>query len=140
MPELHSSPPHMNVLRPHRRLWVWLALVAVLATALMPSLARAWVGAQAGPGPSGWVEVCTAQGTRWVPVGQDAEPGSALAVPDVCDFCPLQAQLLPAPPARASGLLMAPMPEVPALFGLAPYRLAVWCSANPRGPPAFGLT
>lgn len=135
MPELHSHPPHMNVLHLHRRPLVWLALVAVLATALMPSMARAWVGAQAGPGQAGWVEVCTAQGTRWVQVGQDGEPGNALALADVCDFCPLQAHLLPAPSPTACACLPAPLADVPPLFEQAPYRLAVWCSASPRGPP-----
>jgi hypothetical protein len=81
----------MNLVPKHRSYIAWLALAAVLALALMPSLARAWVSTQAAQGGN-WVELCTAEGTRWVKLS-DEEPVQKFAMPDACDFCQLQGKL-----------------------------------------------
>ncbi len=128
----------MQVLRSHRQPWVWLALVAVLALALMPSLARAWVSAQAAHGGD-WVELCTAEGTRWVQL-RDGEPVQQLNMPDACDFCQLQAQLPFLPTAPMTWALPPVLAEAPTLFWQAPRLLAVWRSASSRGPPPFAQT
>jgi hypothetical protein len=56
-----------------------------------------------------------------------------------CAFCTLHADhpgILP--PVASSMFAVAIGREVyPSLFYQAPYRLAVWSSASPRGPPAF---
>ena len=128
----------MQPLRTSRRPIVWLALVAVLALALMPSLARAWVSSQAAQGGD-WVELCTAEGTRWVQL-RDGEPVQQLAMPDACDFCQLQAQLPVLPTAPMNWALPPVLAEAPTLFWQAPRRLAVWSSASSRGPPSFAQT
>lgn len=56
-----------------------------------------------------------------------------------CAFCSLHADhpgILP--PAACAMFVAAVGREVyPSLFYQAPYRLAVWSSTSPRGPPAF---
>jgi len=128
----------MPWLRASRQPFVWLALVAVLALALMPSLARAWVSSQAAQGGD-WVELCTAEGTRWVQL-RDGEPVQQLAMPDACDFCQLQAQLSLLPMAPMHWASPPVLAEAPTLFWQAPRLLAVWRSASSRGPPSFAQT
>ncbi len=126
----------MQVLRSHRQPWVWLALVAVLALALMPSVARAWVGAQAAQGGD-WVELCTTEGTRWVQVDERGDAVQQFSLPDACDFCQLQAQKPVLPTAPMHGVLPPLLAEAPPLFWQAPRLLAVWRTASSRGPPSF---
>jgi hypothetical protein len=62
-------------------------LVAIMLQAVLPSFA-AQHNAKNGLSASGWVEVCSAQGSKWV--AQDNHPGSsqhASAHADHCVFC-----------------------------------------------------
>lgn len=123
----------MQVPRASRSPVVWLALVAVLAMALMPSLARAWVSTQAAKGGD-WVELCTAEGTRWVQLSE-GEPVRQLAMPDACDFCQLQVQLPALPSAPLNWAPPLQPAETPAWIGIAPRVQPVWRGASSRGPP-----
>jgi hypothetical protein len=92
------------------RLATWAAFVAVLMAALAPALSHAL----ASRGDAGWVEVCTAEGSRWVQgsggPGEPAAPAGAHAL-DHCGYCTLHTddpalpgadqQAEPVPPARA---------------------------------------
>lgn len=106
----------------------------MLAMALLPGLSRAWAATQGGD----WVEICSAQGSRWVQLDEreGGEPAfQPLAEP--CAACQLQLQPL-APPPQA--LVWQPLPSLqaaPPLFFLAPRPLAVWASRLSRGPPAL---
>jgi hypothetical protein len=112
-----------------------LSWLAVFALTLLPSLARVVNAAT----PGGWVQVCSAQGMRWVapdgslselgPDGQRASPG---------EHCPL---------CGGGGAVALPTPTVasrPVAFSTdftaaqlvrAPRLLFVWSSAQPRAPP-----
>jgi hypothetical protein len=120
----------------------WIALLAVLAMALVPTLARALAHGQ-GVGTQG-VEVCTAQGMKLVAVADhgaadpdDAGP-SLLPQFEHCPFCTLGhgAPALPTwghevpPPVGAS--------DRPSWIELPPQALDGWRSAQPRGPPLQG--
>jgi hypothetical protein len=62
-------------------------LVAIMLQAVMPAFA-AQHNAKNGLSSAGWVEVCSAQGSKWV--AQDNHPGSsqhASAHADHCVFC-----------------------------------------------------
>lgn len=105
----------------------------MLAMALLPGVSRAWAMAQGGD----WVEICSAQGSRWVQLDdEDGEPVfKPLAEP--CAACQLQLQAM-APPPQA--LAWQPLPSwqaAPPLFLLAPRPLAIWQSRLSRGPPAL---
>jgi hypothetical protein len=117
---------------------VWIALVAMLAFALLPTLSRAL--AFAGSDPSAWAEVCTSQGMKWVSTadanaGASGAPAQALPL-DPCGFCPLAGAGL-APPPMAPQVVSLPLrgAEPPPLFLHAPRTLHAWCSAQPRAPP-----
>lgn len=128
----------MTVLRT-RRLFVWIALLAIALAALAPTVSRAWLPASGAA--AGWVEVCAASGMQWVslqtgetttqrPAGPD---GPAL---DRCPYCVLAAERLAPPPhplagPGADGRAVDPIAAAPAaapLLADAPVRA--------RGPPA----
>lgn len=126
---------------PNRRRSAWVALLAVLAMALVPTLARALAHGQ-GAGTQ-WIEVCTAQGMKLVAVADDgtAETGSApqtlLPQLEHCPFCTL-GHGGPALPSATVALLPPPaaVRTVPARFLHAPRTLRAWRSTQPRGPPS----
>ena len=121
----------------HQPRWIaWLALVAMLAMAVLPAASRAWLSAQNGD----WVEICSAQGMRWVSLGskanQPAEGKSALKpMAESCAACQLQAHAAGLPPAAVVVPLLGLQHEQPRLFLQAPRLLAVWRTAQSRGPP-----
>lgn len=119
---------------------LWLALAAMLALALLPTLSHALAFAR---GASAWAEVCTPQGMRLVSVdvAQAVDTGTPVQAAghlEHCPLCALGADTPPLPPAPPAAL---PLPlsaaEPPALFLHAPRTLHAWRSAQPRGPPSF---
>lgn len=136
---LHSRPVHSA--RRHRRLTAWVALVAMLAFALVPTLSRAMAFAS---GDSTWAQICTPQGMRLVATAAtggadpaDAPLQAAVSL-DHCAFCSMASDgAVPLP----AGTALPPLPlrsaEPPRLFLQAAVTLPVWRSAQPRGPPAL---
>jgi hypothetical protein len=139
----------MNALRFQHRCLSWIALAAILALALLPTLSHALAHAR-GQGAGGWAEVCTAQGPQRVAVDADGKLADTVidgptdaATPDAdhlqhCPLCAIGSDTPPLPPAatlapalRLSGI------RVPAAFLHAPRTAHIWRSAQPRGPPAF---
>jgi len=125
---------------PQRRCIGWLALFAMLAMALLPTLSHALSSAR---GDGTWTEICTPQGMRLVVVetqsGERApDPVGAAAHLEHCPYCAQSAGTLGMPPAPVG---VVPLPvasaELPALFLQAPHTLHAWRSAQPRAPPAF---
>ncbi len=119
--------------RLHRRL-AWLALLAMLAMAVFPTVSHALAAAR---GDSAWLEVCTAQGVRMVEAGDNnSAPADAGAHQQNCPYCAQGAAALGMPPTPSAAFVL---PEVgvamPALFLHAPRTAHAWCSAQPRAPP-----
>ena len=127
----------MLTVRKRLRSFVWLALVAVLAMALLPTVSHALASSQSLS--SGWAEICTPQGTQWV-----AEDGSLAgdAAPVVgadhqldCPYCRPSSVIAGLPPVPTVWLPAVSGQAEPALFFHAPRTLFAWASAQPRGPP-----
>ena len=57
----------------HRSLSTWIAILAILLNALMPTLSVALERPRAPSGNSGWIEVCSTQGTFWVRLAPDGQ-------------------------------------------------------------------
>lgn len=117
-------------LRRRRRAASLLALLAVLAYALVPTLSRAWAP-PAGPGSL--AEVCTPQGLQRLPLDAPRAPAHG----DACALCALGgAGVLPAADGAALPLpdLAAANPTLP--DGLLPAQRRDWRQAPPRAPPA----
>lgn len=133
----------MSTLHPWRpRRWLaWLTLWAVVLAALAPTVSRAlW---STSGGAVTWVEVCTAQGARWLPAPvsgpsapDDETPAGAPSI-DHCPLCVLVGERLapPAPDVTVSAARVAlpsPCPEA------TPWAVVrVWAYLRPpsRGPP-----
>jgi hypothetical protein len=123
------------------RLWSsWIAMLAILMTALAPTVSHAL--ARSDHADAGWVEICRGAGSTWIYIGsadvtQAGHPpsdtyGHAL---DHCPYCTLHAAHPGSPPApMAIDLLVLghATPQLPASVLQA--RLA-WYRALSRGPP-----
>lgn len=114
-------------------------MLVVLLASLAPSLSHALGAAQ---GPS-WVEICTAQGSKWVQ-GDSADSGESKNAPaaahllEHCPYCSIHTPALGLPPTP----LVVPLDlgheaEVPPAFLAAPRTSHAWVSAQPRAPPLF---
>ncbi len=120
----------------------WLALWAMLAMALLPTVSHALAFARGGA--SNWVEVCTPQGMRLMAVavadGADGAPAPAPVQAaghlEHCPLCALGGDLPPLPAAAPAALLPPHSAALPSLFLQAPYAQQAWRSAQPRGPPS----
>lgn len=123
------------VTRHRMRSLAWIACLAMLAAALMPSLAHARKAALGLP--SGLFEICTAAGLRSLALPDAGTPApSQAAMAADCPFCLPHGQaghaLPPVPPALP---LAVARHEVPPLFLRAPRPLFVWAAAGCRDPP-----
>jgi hypothetical protein len=114
----------------------WLALLAVLAMGLLPTVSHALALKRGG---SAWAEVCTPQGMRLVAVDSDDSPAPLQASGHLehCPLCALQGMDASAPPPARTSVLMLPVQRLglPPLFLQAPATLHAWRTAQPRGPP-----
>jgi hypothetical protein len=123
----------------HRRLWLWLVMAAVSFAALAPAVSQWLVSA----GAPAWVQVCSAQGMRWVQatapgLGQPDDGSGTTASHDTCHYCQLSHHGAAPPPAAAPALLSPSAARVmPERFLSAAATSPVWLSAQPRAPPAL---
>lgn len=130
----------MGSLRLRLRPAIWLALIAVLALALAPTVSRALAAAN---GASMWTEVCTPAGMKLQAVADTAEDapvaqGGQIGQLEQCGYCALSAGAAPLPMAASPALpAVAAAAALPALFLQAPRTLYAWRSAQPRAPPFF---
>jgi hypothetical protein len=121
----------------------WIAILALLAMALLPTLTQALTHLRGDS--TNWVEICTPQGMRLVSLtsmagGEDAPteqaPLQAAAHVEHCALCTLSQPLPALLAAHAPTLVPPPAAHaLPWLFLYAPHTLHAWRSAQPRGPP-----
>jgi Protein of unknown function (DUF2946) len=131
----------MSLFRLHRRIAAWLAILALLASALAPTVVQARM---AGGERADWLEICTTTGMAWVKVGAGTDTTaqeSGDTAPDPashshCPWCTLHggsaalapdAVTLPVFPARTIEWVPTPPGTVVAT--------TVWASAQSRAPP-----
>lgn len=125
----------------HRqRLFAWIAMLAILGAALLPSVTH---GAKSAPD---WMlhDLCLSAGVPLNPAelaaafgDEGGKPQAPKHVLDHCPFCcghPLIAVL----PAQTPSipLVIDGGPAFPHLFLASPRRLFAWSPSLPRGPPA----
>lgn len=130
-----------------QRFFTWIAIVAMMVSALAPAISRAM-----GPDENGryFIEVCSAvgmhrialtaeeaafYGEQAVPAG-DSEGGSAPML-DHCPYCSASFNLAMLPPAdRMPVFAVVGSQSAPKLFFVSPRPLFAWSPAHPRAPPA----
>jgi len=127
----------MFTVRKQLRGFVWLALMAILALALLPTVAHALNFAQGGT--SSLAEICTPRGLQWVQLDgapADTELPAAVDHMQDCPYCSRAMSMTGLPPTVLQLLLQPPVGGAkPPLFLHAPRTLFAWASAQPRGPP-----
>ena len=115
-------------LRLHRRIWTWLALVAMLGLAFAPTVSRAMSAA------APWLQVCSAGHDGAPPAGSHDHRLRAL---DHCALCAVAAAPLGMPPAVANVVPPAGLGHHrPLLFFRSPRPLFAWTGPHSRAPPA----
>jgi Protein of unknown function (DUF2946) len=110
-----------------------------MVTVVFASLAPAISHALQGQGALGWIEVCTAQGAKWINAAADVDtqgpaPLAAHGL-DHCPYCTLQGTALGLLAARAQGVLLALAFEAPRTDRAAPHGAVAWLAAQARAPP-----
>ncbi|CAD5371847.1 conserved exported hypothetical protein [Rubrivivax sp. A210] len=130
----------MNALRLRLQPFVWIALVAMLALALMPTVSRALASADAhcdmpamAGGEHGQHQAQAAAETPPSSAPTSAHHGAGHL--EHCPFCALSFAAVGLPPAPPAVVLPLAGAALPALFLQAPRTLFAWRSAQPRGPP-----
>jgi hypothetical protein len=112
-------------------------MLVMLFAALAPAISHGLAS-----GSSDWVELCTAQGSRFVAVDQRGDATPADPAPSAgghfehCPFCHLASSGMAPPPAMAVATLLTHLRDgLPARFLSAPHTAHVWRAAQPRAPP-----
>ena len=121
-----------------RRFAAWIACFAILLAALAPSISQAVANAKQESG-SGWAEICSVAGIRFVQVDDGAadekSAGKAMQM-EHCAFCATHAGSVGLPPSP-----VLPLPVIsgtaifPALYYQSPSPLFIWSTAQSRAPP-----
>ncbi|WCM94907.1 DUF2946 domain-containing protein [Acidovorax sp. NCPPB 2350] len=114
----------------------WMTALAILMALVAPGITHA-----AGLiGGAAWIEVCSASGTRWVPMneesGQSGLDFQGTHVLEHCPYCSVHSTAFAPPPTPLDAPRMLLLQsEVPALFLSAPSTLHAWRAAQSRAPP-----
>jgi hypothetical protein len=124
-----------------RRFAAWIACFAILLAALAPSISQAVANAKQESG-SGWAEICSVAGIRFVQVDDgaaDGKSGGKAMQMEHCAFCSTHAGSVGLPPASpvlplrlSSGTAI-----FPALYYQSPAPLFIWSAAQSRAPPSL---
>lgn len=134
----------------HRRvIFSWIAILAILLNALMPTVSMALESSRGKSAASSrdWVEVCSTQGSSWVRLATDGsllektdnKPLDAPASAHIehCPYCLTHAASFGLPPSSAWALPVWPL-ITDLLLQRAPLALpsVAWLAPTARAPPA----
>jgi hypothetical protein len=119
-------------------LHIWIALMAVLFSALAPAVSHALT---ASGGAADTLEICTVNGYKLVKLAganSDKAPDATRHAMEHCAFCTIHGDPhgLPATPSTVVPLDTG-HDLYPPLFYSAPRTAHAWSTANPRAPPAL---
>ncbi|MGN6390113.1 MAG: DUF2946 domain-containing protein [Burkholderiaceae bacterium] len=118
-------------------MFCWIAALAVLVHALLPSLGEALAAPSAGKVL--FVEICSLHGVQSIALpltkGQGKTDPNGGSVPH-CAFCAMHAHGLALPPQDIAFALPNPATFFPRLFLDASAPLFAWIAPPSRGPPA----
>ena len=124
-----------------RRFAAWIACFAILLAALAPSISQAVANAKQESG-SGWAEICSVAGIRFVQVDDDGaadgKSGGKAMQMEHCAFCSTHAGSVGLPPSPMLPLPVASGTAIfPALYYQSPSPLFIWSTAQSRAPPTL---
>jgi hypothetical protein len=129
----------MHYFRASRRLHVWIGIMAMLVSVVMPSVSRMLTARQAS---SAWVDVCSlVAGPHALAAPQgdshDDGPADAGGHPANCLYCKLSAHSpgLPATPPSSLAEPPAAREDPSSLSYKSPSSQFAWITPSPRAPP-----
>ncbi len=122
-----------------KKLHIWIACLAILMNALVPSISQAMM---AGGGQSNLIELCTVNGTQYISLdqaGPDKSSGdSTQHHVEHCPYCMTHAGTFALPFSASPLLLPISGHDVfPPLFYHSATPLFSWTPSSPRGPPSL---
>ena len=123
----------MHAMRIRSRFATWMAILAMLASALAPAVSHA----VAAWGGSTWQDICRSPDSR-VTSGESGERDRLATLDHAfehCGYCALNLTALELPPTPSLALPNGLSDTPPAAFFEAPRPLFAWSSAQPRAPP-----
>lgn len=134
---------HMVTNVKRRMLCAWVACLAILFSALAPSISHAMTAAAsssagAAANAPGLMAICSSNGApAAAPAAVDQHPAALQHHLEHCAYCMSHGGALALLPTSAHVFpLLAGYDLYPTLFYRAPAPLFSWSAASPRGPPA----
>jgi len=138
--------------RHHRVISSWIAILAIVLNALMPTVSMALEGGRGGGAANGndWIEVCSVQGSTWVRLaadgslleqtGQKPKDAPASVHGEHCLYCLTHAASFALPPVPALALSVWSQ-SAELLLRHEPLALVsvAWRAPAARAPPFFPL-
>jgi hypothetical protein len=125
-----------------RRFAAWAACLAILMSALAPSVSHALALARGSD--IAWMEVCSVAGIKLVKADISVKKAGAPVSHDAlgpsghCPFCSTHAASFALPPAASALFQVAGTASMrPLLFYQSPRPLPIWTDAQSRAPPRF---
>ena len=125
-----------------RRFAAWAACLAILMSALAPSVSHALALALARGVDIAWMEVCSVAGIKLVKADTGVDKSGSPASHDTatqaghCPYCSTHAASFALPPAALPAFqLTCGAGMRPLLFYQSPRPLPVWTDAHSRAPP-----
>jgi hypothetical protein len=123
--------------RIHRRFTAWLAMLALVMSALAPTVSQAVVlSSERGD----WLEVCTTTGVVWVKADSAAADEGNLPMAgheQGCDICTHTVTGAPPEPAAWIVHAIAQPCVMPQALGASAPPARLWAPAQSRAPPLF---
>ena len=118
-------------------LHIWIAMLAVLFSALAPAISHALAAAA----PERLVEICTVDGVKTLSLAAadiSKAPAKSMHGMEHCPYCVTHGGSTGLPPAPAMTLAVIGGHDLyPSLFYSAPRPLYQWSAGQPRAPPAI---
>ena len=117
-----------------RAITSWVAVLAVLMSALAPSISPALVK----NGDVSWVEVCADGGSKWIDPSTGEEFPPSTHASDPCHYCVLHADVAISGPVSPRVPVADLAEYVARAFLNAPRVAHAWRAPHSRAPPLFG--
>jgi hypothetical protein len=128
----------MIIMAKRQILHIWIAMLAILFSALAPTVSHALA---AGAGSAVTLEICTVNGYKLVKVtdpGDSNVPATVKHGMEHCAFCVTSGGTLALPVSSSLVFSLDSGSDIyPPLFYAASHALHAWSAANPRAPPFF---
>ena len=127
----------MSFVRIHRRFTAWLAMLALVMSALAPTVSQAVVmSSERGD----WLEVCTTTGVMWVKADSAAADDGTMPMAGHEQGCYICTHTVTGAPPVLTGIT-APVMGQPSLrfdsLASSAHTAVPWAAAQSRAPPRF---